>query len=159
MQTDLFAEPVVRSTDTRPVLLGMNNPVSTAAHHALYPSPKGCTGWRLWQMSGLSEEDYLSRFDRQNLISGRAWDLREARKIAPGLRESLLGRTVVVLGSPVNSIIRGGTPHELAPVFSWTPDGAGGWIAKVPHPSGLNPFYNDALNRELLRIFMQELAV
>lgn len=64
----------------------------------------------------------------------------------------------MVLGAPVNSIMRGGTEHELAGPFVWTPDGHGGWIAKVPHPSGLNHFFNDPMNRALLEVFMQELV-
>lgn len=162
MQLDMFAPPAppapARSTDRRPVLLGMNNPVSSNPDHALYPHPPGCAGYNLQQMSGLSRSEYLRLFDRQNLISGRAWNEAEARAARPELRERLAGRTVVLLGSPVNSAMRAGTDHELAPIFVWRPDGHGGWMAKVPHPSGLNRQYNQPLVRECLAIFMQELA-
>ena len=84
--------------------------------------------------------------------------MARAREVAPALREELRGRRVVLLGAPVNSVMRGGTEHELAPPFRWTPDGHGGWMAKVPHPSGLNHFFNDPFHRQLLAIFMQELV-
>lgn len=136
----------------------MNNPQSSDPRHALYPAPSGCTGHRLWKFSQLSQDVYLEAFERRNVLDGRAWSIPEARKVQAGLRAEFLGRTVVVLGAPVNSIMRGGTPHELAGPFVWTPDGAGGWMAKVPHPSGLNQFFNDPLHRELLAVFMGELV-
>lgn len=144
-------------TDTRPVLLGMNNPVSSDPRMALYPHPPGCTGARLLRFSGLDRETYMA-LDRHNVLSGRAWSMAAAREVQSDLRAALLGRTVVLLGAPVNSIMRGGTEHELAPPFAWRSDGAGGWMARVPHPSGLNTFYNDPLHRECLRIFMEELV-
>lgn len=142
----------------RPVLLGMNNPVSSDPEHALYPYPSTCTGARLLRFSGLDKRVYLSAFERRNVIGGQQWSARLARELAPALREELRGRTVVLLGAPVNSVMRGGTEHELAPPFVWTPDGHGGWMAKVPHPSGLNHFFNNPLHRDLLAIFMAELV-
>jgi hypothetical protein len=124
---------------------------------ALHPLPVRSAGGRLQQMSGLSRGDYLRVFDRRNVLTGE-WSGARARDAAPALREELRGRTVVLLGSPVNSVMRGGTEYELAPPFRWTPDGHGGWLARVPHPSGLNHFYNDPLHKILLEIFMQELA-
>lgn len=142
----------------RPVLLGMNNPTSEHPDHALYPHPPGCTGHRLLAMSGLERAEYLRVFDRRNVISGRAWSMPEARRLQPGLRAELAGRTVVLLGAPVNSIMRGGTPHELAPPFVWTSDGHGGWMTKVPHPPGLNQQYNNPIYRVALELMMRELV-
>jgi hypothetical protein len=140
-----------------PVLLGMNNPVSSDPAHALYPYPSTCTGARLLRFSGLEKKTYLTAFERRNVLDGQQWSARAARERAPSLREELRGRTVVLLGAPVNSVMRGGTEHELAGPFVWTPDGHDGWLAKVPHPSGLNHFFNDSLHQELLAIFMAEL--
>lgn len=142
----------------KPVLLGMNNPVSSDPEHALYPHPSTCTGARLLRFSGLDKRTYLTAFERRNVLSGQAWSTPAARAVAPALREELRGRTVVLLGAPVNSVMRGGTPHELAGPFVWTPDGHGGWMAKVPHPSGLNHFFNSQLHRDLLAVFMAELV-
>ena len=143
-------------TDTRPVLLGMNNPHGPRSEFALYPIPATSAGGRIQAMSGLSRRDYLERFDRQNVLATVEWDAKRARLEAPIIRKALAGRIVIALGAAVNSVMRGGTEHELAPPFRWTPDGAGGWIAKAPHPSGRSTFYNDPLHRELLRIFLEE---
>lgn len=140
----------------KPVILGMTNPYGADPRMALYPHPSTSAGGRLLKFSGLQKATYLSAFDRRNVMTG-TWVMSEARKLQPALREELAGRTVVLLGAPVNSIMRGGTPHELAPPFRWTPDGRGGWMAKVPHPSGLNPFFNNPLHQHLLAIFLEEL--
>lgn len=140
----------------KPVLLGMNNPVSSDPRHALFTSPKGCTGNRLWLMSGLEKDEYLDGFERRNVLDSKHWNLKKAREAAPALRAEFMGRTVILLGAPVNSLMRGGTPHELAPPFVWTPDGHGGWRAKVPHPSGQNLYFNDPLHRHVAGIFLQE---
>lgn len=142
----------------RPVLLGMNNPISDDPRHALYPHPPSCTGARLQRFSGLDKETYLRVFDRRNVIGGQQWDAKLAKARAPFLRQELLGRHVVLLGAPVNSVMRGGTKYELARAFRWTPDGHGGWMALAPHPSGLNHFYNDRVHQELLAVFLQELV-
>lgn len=143
--------------DPRPVLLGMDNPYGADPSMALYPLPARSAGGRLMKISGLTMSAYLQLFDRRNVLDC-GWDARRARERAPTLRAELAGRTVVALGAQVNSVMRGGTPHELAPPFRWTPDGHGGWIAKVPHPSGRGTFYNDPVNQELLRIFLEELT-
>lgn len=135
----------------------MNNPYGADPAMALYPLPARSAGGRLQQMSGLSRTEYLRVFDRRNVLTGE-WAAARAREASPALRTELQGRTVVLLGAPVNSVMRGGTEHELAPSFRWTPDGHGGWMARIPHPSGLNHFYNDPLHRTLLEIFMRELA-
>ena len=144
-------------TDTRPVIMGMNNPYGANPEMALYPAPATSTGGRLLRFSDLDKRTYLRVFDRRNLLTGE-WTMARAREVRESTRLELLGRTVVLLGAPVNSIMRGGTEHELAPPFRWTPDGHGGWMARVPHPSGLNTFYNDTVHQTLLAIFMQELA-
>jgi hypothetical protein len=137
----------------------MNNPLSRDPAHALFPHPPGCTGHTLWRWSGLTKQEYLDRFERRNVLPGREWDLRDAREVAPLIRESLVGRRVVLLGSPVNSLMRGGTEHELAGAFVWRPsDARGGLMAMLPHPSGRNRFYNDPLAVAAAEIFMQELA-
>ena len=143
-------------TYTRPVLLGMNNPYGADPEMALYPLPSRSAGGRLCQFTGLSRTEYLRVFDRRNVLTGE-WSAVRAREVAPALREELRGRTVVLLGAAVNSAMRGGTEHELAPHFRWTPDGHGGWMAKAPHTSGLNQFLNDPLHQECMRIFLQEL--
>lgn len=139
----------------RPVLLGMNNPISSDPRHALYPHPPGCAGWNLRKYSGLTDEEYLARFDRRNILSQRKWEKREALAAADVLREELGPRRVVLLGVEVAAIMR--LPVSYAP-FIWRRTEAGGWWAGLPHPSGRCREWNDLLVRACAEVFLQELA-
>lgn len=136
----------------RPLLLGMNNPLSDDPEFDLYPYPEGCTGWRLWQLlpEGTTRHQYLAAFDRRNLLRARAWDARAARAAAAELLPRLEGRFVVVLGTQVRAAL-GLLPAEPLEVrvqrvsgdvfdFDLT------WLA-FPHPSGRNRWFNDPANR------------
>lgn len=86
----------------RPVIVGMNNPLSVEPQYVLYPAPEGCAGWRLWRMlneaCGASRRQY--GFERVNLLTG-AWSIPRARSAAPDLRCHVAGRSVVLLGEDV----------------------------------------------------------
>jgi hypothetical protein len=141
--------------DTRPVLLGMNNPLSSEPKHALYPSPPGCTGWRIWNMlnekTGCSKSQYLRAFDRRNLVSGRVWSRGEAAEAARVFTDEMVGREVVVLGEEPRRAL-GLDKLLIHPqvVFGVT------W-RQLPHPSGRNPWYNDADCRALAATLLAEL--
>jgi len=145
--------------DRRPVLLGMNNPVSSDPAHALYPHPPGCAGHRLWGMlneampSGeqVSRSQYLRAFDRRNLVAGKTWSQAEARAGAGELTRELRGRVVVVLGQQPRQAL--GLPlHLIHPIVH-----EGVTWRQVPHPSGRNHYYNDATNRRVVGELLAEL--
>lgn len=144
----------------RPVLIGMNNPVSQAPGHELYPHPDGCTGHRLWSMlrerlPHVSRRDYLDSFDRRNLVTGAVFYRAEARAAAERTYAELWGsgRTVVLLGEQVRRAF--GHPRLLL-----HPQENGGctW-RQLPHPSGRNLWYNDPQHRKLAGVLMEELYV
>lgn len=160
----------------RPIIVGMNNPVSTRPGHELYPLPEGCTGNRLWKMlhsrTGASMRQYVDAFERRNLVVGKEWDRLAARarayEVVCELRDS--GRTVVVLGQEVRAAFdyviggdgwanlsndRGGLP----PLLVHPQQAAGCTWRQVPHPSGLNRWYNDPKNVKLVELLMEELYV
>lgn len=172
----------------KPILVGMNNPISTRPGHELYPAPEGCTGWRLWQLlaarTGASRLQYLDVFERRNLVRDLTWNRLAARarayEMVCELRGS--GRTVVLLGQSVREafdyVIKGepcrfcGTgpcetcmntgldePNGLPPILVH-PQVAGGctW-RQVPHPSGRNMWYNDSDNKKVVELLMEELYV
>lgn len=89
----------------RPVLLGMNNPLSADPKHALAPYPEQSTGHRLWAMlneqNGASRRDYMNVFDRREVLESRFWNAKDAAVNAPRLFNELSGREVVVLGHSV----------------------------------------------------------
>ncbi len=164
---------------SKPLLIGMNNPLSQRDGHALYPAPEGCTGHRLWAMlnsrTGASRLQYLECFDRRNLVTGREWDRLAARarayEMVCELRDS--GRTVVLLGNSVREAFhfvltdveiedherglaatyKGGLPPLLV-----HPQVAGGctW-RQIPHPSGRNKWYDVQENRKVVELLMEEL--
>jgi len=138
------------------VLLGMNNPVSSRPEHALFPYPPGCTGYRVWQllrtrMPDVSRSDYLSGFDRVNLIHSRTWDKAAALHSARRLPSLYQGRTILVFGAAVRDAL--GLPEVLIhPVHK---DGCE-W-RQLPHPSGRCRWYNDPDCAALAAALLEEL--
>lgn len=147
----------------KPIIIGMNNPISTRPGHELYPSPEGCTGHRLWQMlnarTGASRTAYLDAFERRNLVIAQQWDRIVARARAYEIVLELhgSGRTVLLLGRAVreafNFVLGGGLPPLLV-----HPQEAGGitW-RQIPHPSGRNRWYDVEENRKVVELLMEEL--
>src|SRR5687768_7687943 len=87
--------PSVVTGDTRPLLIGMNNP---QGNQPLWPAPVGCSGHRLAAMlrsrvPSVTDRDYLGAFDRANLVNDRVWDANLARQRARELGPRLMGRT------------------------------------------------------------------
>lgn len=144
----------------RPLLLGMNNPLSPHPRHALYPSPVNCTGWRLWKMlharTGASPEEYLETFERRNLLSARVWSRTQAREAAARFRlleAELEGRVVVVLGEEPRQLL--GLPKQLVhPVVRY-----GVTYRQLPHPSGRCHWYNHPTQRAVAELLLEELYV
>jgi len=148
----------------KPLLLGMNNPLSDDPHFDLYPYPRGCAGYRLWQMlpEGTTRSQYLDAFERRNLLRAREWSSRMAREAADGILPQLVGRLVVVLGRDVRSAL-GLSPAEPLSINEEHVIGGGPgfdlrWLA-FPHPSGRNRWFNDPENyleacRVLTKVFL-----
>lgn len=130
----------------RPILLGMADPHSRDPAHALFPDPPGCAGWRLWKMmdsaAGVTPEYYATNFDRRNLCLTE-WDRGLAVVAAAELRGAVRpGDRVVLLGLEVWKSFLLGPPkrprEKLVDVAEWY---------YLPHPSGRNLYYNDAMER------------
>jgi hypothetical protein len=133
----------------RPLLIGMDNPVSQRPEHALYPHPVGCTGWRLWKMVCLVREmerhQYCAQLERMNLVTG-SWNMAVARKAAADLLFSgrLDDRNMCLLGTDVWRAF--GLPLAV-PACGSHRAGSTTTFYRVPHPSGRNLWYNDVQNR------------
>lgn len=136
----------------KPLLLGMNNPLSEDPEYDLYPYPENSAGWRLWKMlpEGTTRRQYLDAFDRRNLLRAREWNQAAAREAAEGLRPLLDGRLVIVLGTQVRTALGLDAVEPLSynrfmrdtmrRAFWFD------WIA-FPHPSGRNRWFNDPDNQ------------
>lgn len=150
--------------DTRTVLVGMVNPHSADPIHALAPYPQGVAGQRLFDMLAAVRPDtfrgtYMRGFDRRNVLVGRDWSLRAAREVAPELWRSLGGRRVVLLGRAVLDALR---LPQTTPLVWQRPEasllsepGPAQWCY-VPHPSGLNHWYNDEICRVVTGLRLEE---
>jgi hypothetical protein len=148
----------VTTLDMRPVLIGMNNPISSEPKHALFPAPEGCTGHRLYEMLRSRVPDatrgqYLAKFDRRNLVSSRMYDKHMARSAATVIEQEFFGsgRTIVLLGADVAAAFQ-------IPRLLLHPQVIGGstW-RQVPHPSGRNLWYNDEQNKLLVSMLLEDL--
>ena len=139
----------------KPILMGMNNPLSRRPEHALYPSPPGCTGHRIWKMlsarTGATEEQYLAAFDRRNLQNARLWTATDAWAAAEAMLPQLRGRLVVLLGVEVRKAF--GVPPLL--VHPQTLHGVT-W-RQLPHPSGRCHWYNAPRNKRVAELLLAEL--
>lgn len=142
----------------KPILLGMNNPLSDDPDYDLYPYPEGCAGWRLWQMlpAGTTHRQYLDAFERRNLLRARAWNARAAREAARELAPVLDGRLVVLLGTEVRAALGLPRVEPLSRGACELEDAHFEYIA-MPHPSGRNLWFNTQANLEAARAMLLEL--
>ncbi len=121
----------------------------------------GAVGRRLAAWSGLSFEDFARAFDRVNVLDawpgsagkGSKFTLDVARSRAVAVRRRFTrGRVVVMLGQRVPRAF-----NVMASYFD--PIAVGGArVFVVPHPSGINRWYNDADNVATMAAFMRRLV-
>lgn len=138
----------------RTVLLGMNNP---QGREALLPDPPGCTGHRIWRMiherTGCSQQEYMDAFDRRNVLEGSTvWDISRACAVAQYVWLSLSGRRVVILGQEVRRVMRLPAVRSLR----WSVSDGVEWCV-IPHPSGLNRWYNSRVCRGAVALRLEQL--
>ena len=126
----------------RPLFVGEDNPYGSNPRYALYPYPANSAGGRLcFKILELEMREYLKRYDRVNLCTGK-WSIKAARLKVGELKKALgPGQTYVLLGSKVCSAFD--VPFEPFSI-QWA-DGVqrDGATIVLPHPSGLNRLGNE----------------
>lgn len=140
----------------RPLLIGMNNPLSQDSGYALWPDPPGCTGHRIWKMLPMTQDEYLEAYERCNLVEGLEWSTARARSAAGHMLARMHGRRSIVFGAAVRDVLG---LKSLAPA-TWNRLGLGeaSQVALLPHPSGRNLWYNVPRNRaKASRILLEAL--
>ena len=159
---------------SRPLLVGLHNPLSPEPEFALYPRPVGCTGWRLFQMLGpaLTERDYLRAFDRVDLlehheqVNGKGYTSRLRRGRIRLIEHVIEGQytTVVLLGTDVWRAVLG-VPKMRPPWLCWKTVPIVGIrrpmlvrYLTLPHPSGRNRWYQDRVNEAAAMRALRQLA-
>ncbi len=83
---------------TKPIIIDAHNPHSASPLMALWPEPVGSAGWRIWQMLGVSKEEYIRGWDRWNMVNSVVWDGGAAWRAGLDIWAKTEGRKVIVLG-------------------------------------------------------------
>lgn len=141
----------------KPVLVGTDNPHSVDPEDALSPHPYAATGWRIWKMlnerTGATEKQYMRRFQRCNVTDLNLMTSSTGRVVTPDGLARVFRRAgqVVLLGDQVRRYF--GLPRVL--LHPIARDGV--TYRQVPHPSGLNRFYNCPAQRALVAALLEEL--
>ncbi len=166
----------------RVLLVGEDNPLSSAPEHALFCHPPGCAGARLQSdILGVSRATYLALW-RTNLCSPK-WSAPAARDRAHDLLFDAARpwSTIVLLGRKVADVFArvlepsarsplSGKRAEFSPFSSTRLDDRGRWvdhlipqqydvtIVSLPHPSGRNLLWNDARRIADARVLLAEVV-
>lgn len=142
----------------RPVVVGMNNPLSADPRSALLPAPRGSAGWNLWKMChdvcGVSRWEFRQSMEFVNLCDARLWCPLAARAKYERVSSGWEGRRVLLLGRAVLGVLRLPAP---ASGLLWASHAGFRWCY-APHPSGLNRDYNDPLTRLAVGLRLEELC-
>lgn len=131
------------------------------------PLTGGRSGARIQELAGLTLLEYVRLFARCNLMSawpgaagakGDAFPRGAARAAAAEIAPALRGRIVVAVGLGVARALGAefGFPVGLE-FLAWTTVGDVE-IACLPHPSGVNLWWNDPANVRRARRFLMRLA-
>lgn len=139
-------EVLVKHDETKPLLVGEANPYSRNPDHALLPWPERASGRWLMDILGLSEREYLRRFERVNLCVGRQWSWGEAKQRAATIRAAWKP-PIILLGKKVAEAFGVGDQPAFTRVGS---------LYLVPHPSGLNRVWNDPESITRARAFLAQ---
>lgn len=137
------------------MIIGANNPHTPDPRYALSTTPSTGTGYKLWQLlrkrQRVSAREYELGFDRRNLCK-QIWDDKKAQEAAAFIREHAAGRSILLLGIPVKSLMAVPGLPLIHPVEAY-----GATWRFLPHPSGKNRWYNSPVNRLLASVLLEQL--
>jgi hypothetical protein len=137
----------------KPLLLGAHNPHSADPRWALFWAPEGCSGHRLWKMSGLPKLVWKHAFDRMNVLDATEWGTGPDERRVVEVRAAMLGRETLVLGHQARAALGLPTrPWLLPQEEDW-----GVWRL-LPHPSGRCQLYNDPVFRKTVGMLLEEMS-
>lgn len=131
--------------------------------HALYPYPPRCAGARLCELMGLPLSEYIFGIDRMNLLDfypgkqgkGARFPMAAAKESVAALHEQrgLIGRNILLVGRRVAEAFE----KKDVPNLTWQHQKAYNF-AIIPHPSGINRWWNDAENRAAGEAFLRSVG-
>lgn len=142
----------MQSTSRKIVLIGRAPTRGASSTEPL----DGVVGRRLAALAGLDHKDFMTRFDRVNLVEERA-PPAAMLEAADALRPKLKGRKVVLLGATVAAAFRlreneytWFKPVEIPPNIE---------LAVMPHVDGKSTWWNEPANEHEARDFMLRLQL
>lgn len=122
---------------------------------------EGRVGKRLAAVCGMPLADFLSHFERVNLLhvrqdtkeKGFEFDLAAGKKAAEKLRDSFKeDQIVILLGGRVAEAFRVHDHYFVETRVNFAR------LYIVPHPSGVNRWYNDRSNMDAMVAFMKSIV-
>ena len=124
------------------------------------PLSYGPTASKIIKLLGIHERRYFKRFDRINILDywlgkfskGDKFPMREAKRTARIKSYVISGRRILFVGLATARAFG----FDYAPL-RWRKFN-GGIAAILPHPSGVNKWWNDPANRKTARRFMSSVA-
>lgn len=132
----------------------------------------GRSGRRIAELIGIRHAELGDRFALANVFDswpgpsphgkGDAFPMAEARLAAERMQRRLVDRRLVFFGASVAKAF-GHDPREILLRFSAAPGyqerlAGGAAVAYVPHPSGVNAWWNDPANEAQARRFLRSLT-
>lgn len=152
----------MRGSD-RVVLVGQAPGPNTNPRHPLHPAPCTSAGGRLLTLTGLHYTEYMTAFQRVNLLQefpGRhvrddKFPRELGRVAAQSMEPFLEKRVVVFMGRNVARAFG----YQTLPFHTWQWNSTWNYkLACAPHTSGRNRWYNRLENRELASSFWLSLV-
>lgn len=131
----------------------------------------GASGRRLAALAGMSHEEFLSAFERKNLVGiypgrdgkGDRFPMKEAVDAANEiiLHDFRGGRRIVLLGRTVATAFVGTEILSQFRLLQWHGDliNHGFQVALCPHPSGVSLWWNEPENVQAARAFWSALSI
>jgi uracil-DNA glycosylase len=124
---------------------------------------EGRFGRKLAELFGCTYDEYIAGTERANVLKrwpgkcgkGDAFPMKKARLAARRMVRSLAGKRVLLLGKRTAEAF-GLEDGYLSWSKKFVKNGAFPDVAVVPHPSGINRWFNDGVNRAACRGFMQQ---
>lgn len=123
----------------------------------------GRSGRVIADLMGISLEEFLETFDRANLFNkfpgkngkGDAFDARRAKRNAHLLANNNRideYKAIIILGKNVAKALGYRSDEWLEWQKFSRP-----WVVVIPHPSGINHWWNDKRNRKVAKEFLTEI--
>lgn len=129
----------------------------------------GRSGFRLAEMAGIDKRElklrFLARFEKRNVLNyypgsngeGDVFPMEEARQRGKYLAVELSPRTILACGKKTTEALTG-APAEAVHYFQLLmgDESSSSFVIPIPHPSGVNRWWNSEDNRGVYRSFMRQ---